>query len=236
MKSLHVVADDGIKLHVGVTGDGPDVVMLSGGPGCGQYLEDESIAPLGMRAWYPEPRGVGRSDGSAHTMREAVADLEAIRRTLEIEAWIVLGHSWGSDLAVYYAVHHPKSVHGVIGVAGRGIQRDRTWSEAYHAGKHLEPNIPIAWDADVHAALNRDYVRWIHEPRLLRQLADCPVPTALIAAGLDIRPSWPLEQLAALLPRGSFQRVADVPHDFWATAPATWVDVITDACQLMGVS
>jgi proline iminopeptidase len=34
MRSLRVPADDGALLHVGVTGEGPDVVVLSGGPGC----------------------------------------------------------------------------------------------------------------------------------------------------------------------------------------------------------
>jgi proline iminopeptidase len=60
---MMVAADDGTLLHVGGTGDGPDVVVLSGGPGCVHYLEDEALAPRGMRAWYSEPRGVGRSEG-----------------------------------------------------------------------------------------------------------------------------------------------------------------------------
>lgn len=66
-------------LHVGVTGHGPDVVVLTGGPGCVQYLERDEISPLGHRAWYPEPRGVGRSGGGPHTMEEAIHDLESIR-------------------------------------------------------------------------------------------------------------------------------------------------------------
>ena len=42
---------------------------------------------------------------------------------------------------------------------------------------------------------------------LWRRLADSPVPMQFIAAGNDIRPSWPLAQLAALVPRGSFTTV-----------------------------
>ena len=231
MEQRLIPADDGIKLHVGVTGAGPDLVVLSGGPGCVHYLADDSIAPRGLRAWYPEPRGVGRSDGAAHTMLEAVADLEAVRRSIKVESWIVLGHSWGSDLAVFYALQHPRAVSGVIGIAGTGVQKDRTWSEVYHAERDKEPDIPIAWDSEVHAALSSSYLEWIHEPQLLRRLADCPTSMTFIAAGLDIRPSWPLEQLAALLPRGSFKRIPDVPHDFWATDPPVWVEVVTDACS-----
>ena len=32
------------------TGLGPDVLILSGGPGCVHYLADESLAPLGFRS------------------------------------------------------------------------------------------------------------------------------------------------------------------------------------------
>jgi proline iminopeptidase len=72
------------SLHVGVTGIGPDVIVLTGGPGCVQYLEQDHLAPKGFRSWYPEPRGVGRSGGGPHTMEQAVADLEAIRHAVGV--------------------------------------------------------------------------------------------------------------------------------------------------------
>ena len=102
--SVFVAADDGVSLHVAVCGQGADVVVLSGGPGCVHYLADESLAPNGFRCWFPDPRGVSRSGGGPHDMATAVADLEAIRRVTGVESWIVLGHSWGSDLAVRYAL------------------------------------------------------------------------------------------------------------------------------------
>jgi len=51
-----------------------------------------------------------------------------------------------------------------------------------------------------------------------------------IAAGEDIRPSCPLQQLAALVPTGSFATVPGVPHDYWDTDPGVWTDTITQAC------
>jgi proline iminopeptidase len=51
-----------------------------------------------------------------------------------------------------------------------------------------------------------------------------------IAAGRDIRPSWPLAQLAALVPDGRFETVAEVPHDFWLTHPEVWTTVVERAC------
>lgn len=66
MQSLMVEVDADTCLHVGVTGDGQDVLVLTGGPGCVQYLENDEIAPRGFRAWYVEPRGVG-CPKAAHT-------------------------------------------------------------------------------------------------------------------------------------------------------------------------
>jgi len=218
------------ELHVGVTGHGPDVVVLTGGPGCVQYLERDDISPLGHRAWYPEPRGVGRSSGGPHSMAQAINDLESIRTAVGVATWIVVGHSWGCDLAVRYAVDHPASVEAVVGVAGRGPQRDRTWSEAYEAGKAEEPAVAIDWVPEVHAALGESFTEWIHRPDLWRRLATCDVPMHFIAAGADIRPSWSLAQLAELVPGGRFSTVPGVPHDFWFTHPEVWTKTVTNAC------
>lgn len=219
-------------LHVGVRGHGPDVVVLTGGPGCVQYLEADEIAPRGYRAWYPEPRGVGRSTGGAHTMEHAVADLETIRASLGVTSWIVVGHSWGCDLGVRYGVERPESVRAVIGVAGTGPQRDRSWAAAYEAAKDAERTMNIRWSPEVHASLLRSFTDWIHSRDLWRGLADCRVPMHLVAAGDDIRPWWPLEQLAALLPHGRFSVIPGVPHDFWSTHPAEWTNAISALCDV----
>lgn len=234
MEHLTVSADDGIPLHVSTVGSGPDVLVLSGGPGCVHYLADESLAPVEFRSWFPDPRGVGRSGGSPHDMGQAVADLEDIRRGLGIDAWIVLGHSWGSDLAVRYALDHPERVRGVVGVAGHGLHRDREWAAAYEAGRARQAQIHIDWRPEVHAALLASFKEWIHRPSLWRDLADTSVPMSFIAAGDDIRPSWPLEQLAELVPGGTFQVVPSVPHDFWSTDPDVWRATCTAACQRFG--
>lgn len=195
------------------------------------YLADVSLAPVDFRCWFPDPRGVSRSGGGPHDMAQAIEDLEAVRRALDIESWIVLGHSWGSDLAVRYALDHPARVRGLVGLAGHGLHSDREWSAAYEAGKENGPQIDIDWVPEVHAALWASFKDWIHGPALWRDLADSPVPMRFIAAGGDIRPNWPLQQLARLVPGGAFDVVVDVPHDFWATDPQLWQVTCTAACD-----
>lgn len=224
---------DGVSLHVGVTGHGHDVAVLSGGPGCVHYLADERLAPRGLRAWFPDPRGVGRSGGGPHGMTQAIADLEDLRVDLGIERWVVLGHSWGSDLAVRYALDHPDRVAGVVGVTGRGLQYDRFWSAAYEHGRHTESSLEIEFVSEVHEALKSSFRDWIHTPDLFRRLADSTVPMRFIAAADDIRPDWPLRQLAELVPRGTFRVVPGAVHNFWNTDPGQWVDVTTEACAAL---
>ena len=163
-------------------------------------------------------------------MERAIADLEAVRSGMGVSDWIVLGHSWGSDLAVRYAVQHPDVVRAVIGVAGRGPQRDRTWSETYEANKVREAVVAIDLVTEVWSSLSESFTEWIHQPGLWRGLAHCPVPMHFIAAEDDIRPSWPLRQLAALVPHGKLTVVPGVPHDLWSTDPDVWSRTVTDAC------
>ena len=223
-------ADDGTRLHVGVCGSGADVLILSGGPGCVHYLEHDHLVPPGMRAFFPEPRGVGRSAGGAHDMARAVADLESVRMASGVERWTVLGHSWGGDLAVRYALDSPSTVARVVAIAGHGLHKDRTWSEEYERGKAQEPQPEIPWSPHVWQALSESFVEWIHRPHLFRDLADTPIPMHIIAAGDDIRPSWPLQQLAALVPHGTFENIPGVPHDFWLTHPEIWTALVARTC------
>lgn len=51
-----------------------------------------------------------------------------------------------------------------------------------------------------------------------------------IAAEDDIRPSWPLAQLASLVPHGTLSTVPGVTHDFWSTDPEIWVATVAEAC------
>lgn len=164
-------------------------------------------------------------------MERAIADLESVRAALGLDQWMVVGHSWGSDLGLRYAVEHPEVVTSLVGIAGRGPQRDRSWSEAYEAGKDGEPAVDINWVPEVHASLGESFTEWICRPGLWRGLADCPVPMHFIAAGDDIRPSWPFRQLAELVPHGRFSTVPDVPHDFWSTHPGVWTESVNAACS-----
>lgn len=95
--------------------EGRPVVFLHGGPGGGcstQYRR--YFNPEKWRIILFDQRGCGRSTPFAelkeNTTWDLVEDIEKIRQHLGIESWAVFGGSWGSTLALSYAVTHPEKV------------------------------------------------------------------------------------------------------------------------------
>lgn len=81
------------SLHLSGRGDGPPLLLLSGGVGCPNYLAPVAEVLPGFRCLLPDPRGTGRSTGGVHGLTTALSDLEAIREALGLDRWAVLGHS-----------------------------------------------------------------------------------------------------------------------------------------------
>jgi proline iminopeptidase len=106
---------DGHTIYVEQSGnpDGIPVVVFHGGPGGG-------CSPAMRRYFNPEvyriilfdQRGCGRSrphaSVEANTTWHLIADIERIRKALDIERWVVFGGSWGATLALIYAITRPE--------------------------------------------------------------------------------------------------------------------------------
>lgn len=217
------VQRDGARLWTATQGSGIPLLLCNGGPGCCDYLAPVA-AMLDDLAFVVrfEARGCGRSDAApSYDVGGAVKDLEAIREHYDIEHWVVGGHSWGPDLALAYALEHPDWVLGLIGIAGGRVVNDRSWHEAYvygrdHIGEAL-PEMAYPFNDEVNCQLNASWHAYIQTPSLLRRLAELEVPALFVYGSEDIRPSWPTEQLAELLPQGRFERIEGAAHLVWAT-------------------
>ncbi|MDP3766457.1 MAG: alpha/beta fold hydrolase [Dehalococcoidia bacterium] len=122
----------GVRLWTKRHGDGPPMVLLHGGPGMWDYF-DELAAMLDdiVEVHRYDQRGGGRSeDAPPYDVESFVADLEALRCHWRHERWIVCGHSWGANLALAYAVKHPRRVSALLLLSGTGVVDD--WREEYH--------------------------------------------------------------------------------------------------------
>jgi proline iminopeptidase len=99
--------------------DGVPAVFLHGGPGAGAApVHRRFFDPTFYRIVVFDQRGAGRStplgDVSANTTQDLIADIEKLRVMLEIDRWLVFGGSWGSTLALAYAVSHPERCLGFV--------------------------------------------------------------------------------------------------------------------------
>ena len=169
-----------------------------------------------------EGRGCGRSDPlPPYTIETCLADLEAVRQHYGIERWIVGGHSAGADFALAYALEYPERVLGFICISGGRIHNDREWHRIYSERRDLGletlPVFDYPPNLEVNAEVNRSWKEYIQRPSLLRELAHLDLPGLFLYADQDIRPSWPIEQVAQLLPNASFQMITGADHHIWVT-------------------
>lgn len=93
--------------------EGVPALFLHGGPGSGATAAHRRFFDAShYRVVVYDQRGAGRSTPLGelrnNTTAHLVDDMEALRRHLGIERWLVFGGSWGSSLALAYAQAHPK--------------------------------------------------------------------------------------------------------------------------------
>ncbi len=99
--------------------DGVPILFLHGGPGGRARPAARGLcASAQWRIVQFDQRGCGASTPAAeiqaNTTQDSVDDIEALRRHLGIERWVLFGHSWGSALALSYGQRHPQRCLGLV--------------------------------------------------------------------------------------------------------------------------
>ena len=118
VSSRHVEVDAGHRVHLLEHGGGPPLVLLHGTGNPAGFLLPLLHELHGVRAIAPDRPGVGLSDPidvPADRYREtAVAWLDRLLDTLELDATTLLGHSGGGVWALWYALAHPDRVKRLV--------------------------------------------------------------------------------------------------------------------------
>ena len=118
------VTSEGVRLHYLERGNGPPVVFLHGN---GVMLEDMLISRVvdqtarSCRAIAFDRAGFGYSDrprGHSWTAAAQAALLPKAFALLGIDRPIVVGHSWGTMVALALALDHPEHVSGLVLASG----------------------------------------------------------------------------------------------------------------------
>jgi proline iminopeptidase len=125
--------------------EGVPVVFLHGGPGGGcNPTQRRFFDPQHYRVILLDQRGCGRSTPQGevreNTTDDLVNDIETLRNHLGIARWHVFGGSWGSTLALTYAVNHENCI---ISLTLRGIFLSRPTELNWFLGgvQHFYPEI-----------------------------------------------------------------------------------------------
>lgn len=105
------------------TADPAPVIFVHGGPGLPEFMDQDvrrSLAEAGFDVYTYHQFGAGLSSratsnpGQEYTVARHVADLDAIRETLEAERVILVGQSWGGTLSASYAAAHPERIEKLV--------------------------------------------------------------------------------------------------------------------------
>ena len=191
----HLDVGDGHRVYWEMCGNpsGKPAVFLHGGPGGG-------FSPEHRRLF--DQRGCGKSTphGSldANTTWDLVADIERLRRLMDVERWLVFGGSWGSTLALAYAQTHPERTSELV---LRGIFLLRRWELLWYYQHGASLLFPDKWErflAPIPPAERDDLIAAYR-----RRLLD-PDP----AVQLEAARAWSLweGETITLLPNAEFSR------------------------------
>ena len=131
----------GAELYAREVGKGAVIIVLHGGPDFDQsyLLPEMDRLSNSYRLIYYDQRGRGKSAKNVRpedvTLASDIADLERVRQYFHLEPVTLLGHSWGTVIALEYALKHPESVSHLIlmnpGPASREdyVQLKKEWPE-----------------------------------------------------------------------------------------------------------
>jgi pimeloyl-ACP methyl ester carboxylesterase len=107
-----------VSLFVEVVGHGYPLLLMHGGPG----VDHSTLLPLKPLAnqftlVFYDHRCNGRSLGaevSSMTFENLTADADALRQALGFDQWAVLGHSFGGQVALEYALRYPQRLSHLV--------------------------------------------------------------------------------------------------------------------------
>ena len=126
-REVFTVAVAGGSLGGWLDGAGPPVLLLHGGPGLSfEYLDQlgDELSPDFRVAAYQQ-RGLEPSTLSGpFTIAQAVDDAVSVLDGLGWDRALIIGHSWGGQLALRLVAGHPERVAGALAVDPLGVVGD----------------------------------------------------------------------------------------------------------------
>jgi pimeloyl-ACP methyl ester carboxylesterase len=115
-----VTLRSGLRVHYQQVGEGPDVVMVHGITGNLAVWHLHIVPALAdrfrMLTYDLRGHGLTETPPSGYSPDGMAEDLLDLLDALEVERPVVIGHSYGADVALYLAARHPERVSEVIAI------------------------------------------------------------------------------------------------------------------------
>jgi proline iminopeptidase len=149
-----VTLPDGYNLNVEELGSGFPLIVLHGGPGMDHSMFRPYLDPLGdeFRLLYVDERGQGRSDRvDPETLSLEVfgRDVDRLADALDLDAFALLGHSFGAIIATYHATELGTAAAYVISGGGESSEALEADVEASLAALGDDgETIKSSWEAE----------------------------------------------------------------------------------------
>ena len=199
------------SLYVDVIGGGYPLLLMHGGPGADHcsMRPFQRLADQFTLIFY-DHRCNGRSTSApvaSMTWDNLTADADALRRHLGFERWAVLGHSFGGEVALEYALRYPRSLSHLVLLDTGG---DARWAQQnapdilarrgygpstvklarrFFNGQ-IQPNEMLRGLMRFGAAYYHHPTPWLLARELIAERGTKTRPEALIFAGRDILRGW----------------------------------------------
>jgi pimeloyl-ACP methyl ester carboxylesterase len=111
---------NGLRVHYQQVGEGPDVVMIHGITGNLAVWHLHMVPALADRCrtltYDLRGHGLTSTPATGYSLDDMAEDLLQLLDVLEIERPVLVGHSYGADIALYLAANHPGRVAEVIAI------------------------------------------------------------------------------------------------------------------------
>ena len=127
--------------------NGIPVLFLHGGPGSGfSYADKIFFNPQKFKVLFFDQRGAAKSKPfgcvERNTTQDLVEDIKKLLKHLNFSSFHVFGGSWGSTLALVYAIQNPTNV---LSLCLRGIFTGSTAAIEHFVGGGIKNKHPKIW-------------------------------------------------------------------------------------------
>ena len=159
------------RLYLEERGAGFPLLVLHGGPGLDHRMFGDYLDPLGdaYRLLLIDQRSQGRSDPTPEgtwSLSQMAADVSALARALGLDRYAVLGHSFGSFVALQHAVDHPGAA--ALTIVSGGVPSARYLEHVDANLAAFEPlelrrQVADSWEREKSARTADEVARLLHD-------------------------------------------------------------------------